>query len=141
MVDKNLILYWGGGTVQRRYNEEGDLGCNFAGVGLGKEGENISLTTIDDMALDDIGYIHCDAQGSENFIFSKGLETIKKCRPVILYENMDFYGTYLYDNVCKSYPSYKEESLFDIKKHFMQELGYSKFIDRFNGGFDTLLLP
>jgi len=47
----------------------------------------------------------------------------------------------LYDNVCKSYPSYKEESLFDIKKHFMQELGYSKFIDRFNGGFDTLLLP
>lgn len=137
----NIDLDGGGGTVQRRYNEESDLGCNFAGIGLGKEGESICLTTIDDMALDDIGYIHCDAQGSENFIFSKGLETIKKCRPVILYENMDFYGMFLYDNVCKSYPSYKEESLFDIKKYFMQELGYSKFIDRFNGGCDTLLLP
>lgn len=30
------------------------------------------------MSLDNIGYIHCDAQGAENFIFSKGLETIKK---------------------------------------------------------------
>jgi FkbM family methyltransferase len=137
----NIDLDGGGGIVEKRYNEEKNLKCNFAGIGLGSEGENINLTTIDDMKLDDIGYIHCDAQGSENFIFSKALETITRCRPVILYENMDFGGKYLYDNVCKSYPDYKEESTFDIKKYCMETLKYSKFIDKFNGGDDTLLIP
>ena len=117
------------------------MGCNFGGIGLGDGGENVKLTTMDNMKLDNIGYIHCDAQGSENFIFSKGLETIKKCRPVILYENNQFYGTYLYDNVCNAYPDYKEESKFDIKKYCMEQLNYSKYIDKFNGGIDTLLLP
>ena len=93
------------------------------------------------MNLYDIGYIHCDAQGSENFIFSKGLETIEKYRPVILYENNQLYGKYLYDNVCKSYANYKKESVFDIKKYCMEKLNYSKFIDKFNGGIDTLLIP
>ena len=138
----NMIdLDGGGGIVSKRYNEENNLGCNFGGIGLGTNGEDINLTTIDNMKLDDIGYIHCDAQGAENFIFSKGIETIKKYRPIILYENNEVYGRYLYENVCKSYPNYKEESLFDIKKYCMDELKYSKFIDRFNGGMDTLLIP
>ena len=136
----NIDLDGGGGVVSKRYNEENNLNCNFGGIGLGEDGENIILTTIDDMNLDDIGYIHCDAQGSENFIFSKGIETIKKNRPVILYENNELYGRYLYDNVCKTYPIYKEESIFDIKKYCMEQLNYSSFIDRFNGG-DTLLIP
>jgi FkbM family methyltransferase len=137
----NIDLDGGGGVVIKRYNEENHLDCNFGGITLGDDGENINLTTIDNMKLDDIGYIHCDAQGSENFIFSKGIETIKKYRPVILYENNELYGTYLYDNVCKSYPNYKDESKFDIKKYCMEQLNYSKFIDRFNNGIDTLLIP
>lgn len=137
----SIDLDGGGGEVLKRYNEEQNLPCNFGGIGLGDDGEDINLTTIDNMKLDDIGYIHCDAQGSENFIFSKGIETIKKYRPVILYENIELYGTYLYDNICKSYPNYKEESVFDIKKYCMEQLNYSKFIDRFNGGIDTLLIP
>ncbi len=137
----SIDLDGGGGVVEKRYNEENNLNCNFGGIGLGNDGENINLTTIDNMNLDDIGYIHCDAQGSENFIFSKGIETIKKYRPVILYENNEIYGRYLYDNVCKSYPNYKEESVFDIKKYCMEQLNYSTFIDKFNGGIDTLLIP
>lgn len=137
----NIDLDGGGGVVSKRYNEENNLACNFGGICLGIDGENINLTTMDNMNLDNIGYIHCDAQGSENFIFSKGTETIKKYRPVILYENNELYGRYLYDNVCKSYPNYKEESLFDIKKYCMEKLGYSYFIDKFNGGIDTLLIP
>ena len=137
----DIDLDGGGGVVEKRYNEENNLNCNFGGIGLGDDGENIKLTTIDNMNLDDIGYIHCDAQGSENFIFSKAIETIKKYRPVILYENNEIYGRYLYDNVCKSYPNYKEESLFDIKKYCMETLNYSTFIDKFNGGIDTLLIP
>jgi FkbM family methyltransferase len=142
MNSTDLDIYDGcGGIVSKRYNEEINLNCNFGGIGLGDDGEEINLTTIDNMALDDIGYIHCDAQGSENFIFSKGLETIKKYRPVIYYENNEMYGRYLYDNVCKSYPNYTEECKFDIKKYCMEQLNYSKFIDKFNGGIDTLLIP
>lgn len=136
-----IDLDGGGGIVSKRYDEEQNLNCNFGGVGLGKNGEEINLTTIDLMNLDDIGYIHCDAQGSENFIFSKGINTITKYRPVILYENNQLYGTYLYDNICNSYPDYINESLFDIKKYCMEKLNYSECIDRFNGGIDTLLIP
>lgn len=136
-----IDLDGGGGVVAKRYEEESDLQCNFGGIGLGTDGEEIRLTTIDHMKLENVGFIHCDAQGSENFIFSKGLETIRIHRPVILYENNEHYATYLYDSVCKSYPDYKEESIFDIKRYCMEQLQYSTYIDRFNGGIDTLLLP
>lgn len=137
----NIDLDGGGGVVSKRYAEENHLNCNFGGIGLGCDGEDVNLTTIDNMNLDDIGYIHCDAQGCENFIFSKGIETITKFRPVIFYEDNQHNDTSLYDNVCKSYPNYKEESLFDIKKYCMEQLNYSTFIDKFNGGRDTLLIP
>ena len=74
----------GGGVVSKRYEEENHLICNFGGIGLGNGGEIIKLVTVDDMMLDDIGFIHCDAQGAENFIFSKAIDTIRKFRPVIL---------------------------------------------------------
>ena len=130
-----------GVNVLKRYNEENTLSCNFGGICLGTEGEIINLTTIDNMNLTNIGFIHCDAQGSENFIFSKGIELITRDRPFIFYENNLVYGHTLYNNVCKSYPEYIEESLFDIKKYCMETLHYSMFIDRFNGGIDTLLIP
>jgi len=137
----DIDLDGGGGIISKRYNEESNLGCNFGGIGLGKNGENVKLATLDSLELDNIGYIHCDAQGSENFIFSKGTEFIKKHRPVILYENKDFYGTYLYDNICKYYPKYKTESLFNLKQYCMKELKYSLYIDKFNDNIDTLLVP
>ena len=137
----NIDIDGDGGVVRKRYNEENNLNCNFGGIGLGHDGEDIDLITIDNMKLDDIGYIHCDAQGAENFIFARGIETITKYRPVILYENNELYAKYLYDNICRSYPNYKTESIFDIKKYCFEQLNYSKCIDRFNGGIDTLLIP
>ena len=137
----NIDLDGGLGIVSKRYNEEKHLKCNFGGIGLGNNGENIRLITVDNMDLENIGFIHCDAQGAENFIFSKALETIKKCRPVILYENNECYAKYLYNNVCKCYPTYKEEGKFDLKKYCMEQLNYSKCIDRFNNSIDTLLVP
>ena len=137
----NIDLDGGGGVVSKRYNEENHLKCNFGGIGLGNNGENIKLVTIDSMNLDNIGFIHCDAQGSENFIFSQAVETIKKYRPIIFYEDNKNYAKYLYDNVCKNYPEWKEEANFDLKKYCMKTLNYSKCIDRFNNSIDTLLIP
>ena len=131
----------GGGIVAKRYTEESHLPCNFGGVSLGANGEDIFMTTVDTLNYDTIGFIHCDAQGAEPFIFSKAIQTIVKCRPVILYENMNLYGKYLYNTICRTYPQYREEAMFDIKKFCMENLKYSKYIDRFNGGIDTLLLP
>jgi len=138
----DIDLDGGQGIVEKRYNEESDLNCNFGGISLGKEGEPIELIKVDDMTdIENIGYIHCDAQGSENFIFSGGVERLKKDRPVILYENNEKYAQYLYNAVCQSYPQYKTESKFDIKKYCMEELNYSEYIDRFNGSDDCLLIP
>jgi FkbM family methyltransferase len=137
----NIDLDGGGGIVEKRYGEESNLGCNFGGIGLGKDGEKVTLTTIDNMELDDIGFIHCDAQGAENFIFSKGLETIKKYKPVIYYENNEVYGRFLYDNVLNSYPEYQTEGKFNIKNYCIEELNYSGYIDNFNNSIDTLLIP
>ena len=81
---------------------------------------------------------HC---GTSSIVYSSFLNDKQKYRPVILYENIDLHGTYLWDNICKSYPGYKEESKFDIKKYCMEQLNYSSYIDKFNGGIDTLLIP
>jgi FkbM family methyltransferase len=137
----NIDLDGGGGVVSKRYNEESHLDCNFGGIGLGVDGEDVQLITMDQITLENIGFIHCDAQGAENFIFSKGLELIKKNRPIILFENNEVHGRYHFNNVCKSYPQYKEESEFNIKNYCMNVLGYSTCIDKFNNSIDTLLIP
>ena len=137
----NIDLDGGGGLVEKRYNEESNLGCNFGGIGLGDGGELIKLITIDSMNIDNIGFIHCDAQGSENFIFSEAINIITKNRPVIYFEDNEVNGRYLYDNVCRTYPNYKENSLFNIKKYCMEILKYSSCINNFNGTTDALLIP
>jgi len=131
----------GGGVVAKRYTEELSLPCNFGGVGVGTDGEDVQFTTIDAMNLDDIGYIHCDTQGSESFIFAGGKETLRRCRPVIYYENNKEYDKSHYESVCRAYPQYTAEANFNIKDYCINELGYTYFIDKFNGGIDTLLLP
>ena len=135
----NFDIDGGRGIVSNRYSNESDKPCNFGGISLGKNGEKINLTTIDNMNIDNIGFIHCDAQGSENFIFSKGIKTIEKNKPVILFEDNN--GNYLYNTVLNSHLNFKEEGLFDVKKYCIQELKYSDCITNFNGSIDTLLIP
>lgn len=54
-------------------------------------------------------------------------------RLVIYYENKDTHGHYLYNIVCRNYPQYEQESLFDIKKYCMDVLNYSEYIVSFDG--------
>jgi FkbM family methyltransferase len=136
----NIDLDGGGGNVSKRYNEEKDLHCNFGGISLGSEGETVNLTTLDNMNLCNLGFIHCHAQGAENFIFSNSLKTINDNMPFILYTNNKTHGNYLYENICKSYPEYKNESKFDMKKYCIEKLNYT-CIDNFNNSIDNLLIP
>jgi FkbM family methyltransferase len=130
----------GGGNVLKRYNEETNLPCNYGGICLGVDGEEVEFTTVDNMDMENIGYMHIDAQGAENFILSKAINLITKCKPVIYFENNEKYDRKLYDKVCLSYPEYKEESKFDIKDYCMNKLGYTKIIEKFNGGNDDLII-
>jgi len=129
------------GDVRRRYNEDRHLPCNFGGVGLGKDGEKVKVLTIDSLGLENLGYIHLDAQGAENFILHGGRETIRKFRPLIYFEDNAKYYPLLYKTVCQAYPDYVEESQFNVVKFCMEEMGYESYIERFNGGIDALLLP
>ena len=136
-----IDLDGGGGNVEKRYEEESNLPCNFGGVCLGSFGEEIQMITMDDMKHENVGFIHVDAQGAENFIFSHGKNFIKNNRPVILYENNARYQNYLYQQVCKSYPQYKEYSTFSIQDYCFYELGYKYLVYNFMNGADDLLLP
>ncbi len=120
--------------------EQNDKMINYAGRSIGTRGELVKCYKIDNLELDNIGFIHCDAQGSENFLFHGAKELIKKYKPVILYENKDMYGTYLYNLIRDNYPEYIEESEFDIKNYCMNELKYNTYLDGF-GTMNTLLLP
>jgi FkbM family methyltransferase len=130
----------GGGVVEKRYNEQGDLPCNFGGIGLGIDGEKVLTTTLDKCKIKKIGFIHCDAQGAENFIFSEGKKFLKKNRPVILYENNKKYNPKLFNNVLESYKENLINSHFDVEEYCINVLGYSKVIHNFNTE-DDLLIP
>jgi FkbM family methyltransferase len=127
-----------GCLVQKRYEEENMRACNFGGISLGTNGEKIDLIMVDDMELEDIGLIHCDAQGSESFIFSKAVNTIRKHRPIILFEDD---GGFFHKRICNLYPNLKEESTFDLTKFCMEELKYSYAKINFDGNFNNLLIP
>lgn len=137
----NIDLDGGGGNVIKRYTEEFDKPCNFGGICIGGNGEQIEVITIDELNIDNIGFIHCDAQGSENFIFSKAIKTITTNRPVIYYEDNQKYAFNLYNNVCINNPNYTNDSLFNITKYCIEILNYKNVIEKFNDSIDTLLFP
>lgn len=114
---------------------------NYGGICLGKNGELTNCIKLDDLNFENIGYIHCDAQGAEPFIFSTGTQFIKKHRPIILYEDMNLYGNYLFNIIKSSYPEFIDNSKFDIKNYCVKELGYYCISNFNNSGFDSLLLP
>ena len=129
-----------GVKIKDMYNE--GKPCNFGGTCLGKGGEKVKAVVLDKLDHENIGFIHCDAQGAENFIFAGGKEFIKKHKPVIFYENNCKYPEfkYLYDNICKCYPTYEKESVFNLEQYCVDQLGYQKVISRF-GDVDDLLIP
>lgn len=129
-----------GANIQDSY--ENKQPCNFGGTSLGKGGEKCQAIVLDNLDHKNIGFIHCDSQGSENYIFFGGKEFIKKHKPVIFYENNFKYpeSKYLCENISKNYPQYETESKFNLEKYCVEELGYKKIISRFSG-VDDLLVP
>ncbi len=74
-IDKNKSNNFGGVAIVEK---EGDI-----------KGESIDIKTIDSLELKDIGFIKIDVEGYEYNALLGGEQTIKKYRPVIVFEQHD----------------------------------------------------
>lgn len=113
------------------------LPCNFGGISLGGQGEPIELTTVDDLKVPNVGFIHCDAQGAEPYIFSHAVLTLLQHRPVVYYENNR--DNYLHEKVKQNYPAWIWQSNFDVASFCQATMNYH-YLPRFHG-LDDLLIP
>ena len=142
-VMNNIDMDGGNGLVEKRYNEERNLPCNFGGITLGKHGESVRLTTLDMLRdkIDNVGFIYCSAQGSESFIFSSALQFIMKHRPVIFFVNNKIYHRYQYEKIVEHYSYFQNLGEFDIIEYCINNLNYVKYYEIFNYDKYILLLP
>jgi len=62
-------------------------GCNKGGVGIGKGGEHMTITTLDSLELPGLDFIKIDVEGAEGLVIMGGKETIKKYKPVVCFEH------------------------------------------------------
>ncbi len=91
---------------------------NYGGIGLGLHGESIEMITIDSLNLSDCDYIKIDVEGAEVLTLLGAINTIKKYKPIIIFEHTD-----------KFVSNEMKESLninFEIPeiKNFLQDIGY-----------------
>ncbi len=121
--------------------EDRNLDINYGGIGIGENGESIKCITFNSLNIENVKFIHCDAQGAEPYIFSYAKDFIKIYRPVILFENYLLTGDYLFNNIKKIYPEFDKESNFNLKKYCCEELGYTAIDNIFGSKEDTLLIP
>jgi len=140
VIKKEALFYKNGNIFMDTIDTHkiSNEGFNRGGLSLGIVGESIKSTILNDLNIDDCGFLHIDAQGAEQHIFYSGLEFIKKHKPVILWENNIKFEKSLVNrvNLDKSIPNYIKT--FDIEKS-LTELGYKHF-EKWSG-IDTLSIP
>lgn len=62
-------------------------GWNKAGLGIGKGGEEITLKTLDSLNLPGLDFMKIDVEGAEGLVLTGAENTIKKYRPIIMFEH------------------------------------------------------
>lgn len=157
VIHKNASLFYFTGQV--RMNSEfidghflgsvaeanlSGVDCNYGGLTLGSDGQLVDCYKMDDLKLENLGFIHSDAQGCDNIIFWGGRETISKFKPIILYEDSNFeiitesLGKNIYrETITNSYDIPEEVLSFDISKFCVEELGYRTY----QKGLNSYLIP
>jgi FkbM family methyltransferase len=113
---------------------------NPGGLGIGEGGEAIEFVTIDSMNFQNVGYIHCDAQGADLHVLFGATETIKRCRPAILIEDLSLPSgrefAWFIDRAKDNYPN---APMVEDMIAFTKELNYTLFYGF--GHMDSLLVP
>jgi len=65
-------------------------GLNIGDLGVGLNGENIEIITLDSINIEKVDLIKIDVQGYENFVIEGATKTIEKNRPIIIIEIEEF---------------------------------------------------
>lgn len=76
-------------TIDAQNKARGNTGARHV-----RAGGKIPVVTIDSMALDHVGFIKLDIEGSEPDALRGAKDTIKRCQPVILYEDKKLWHRY-----------------------------------------------
>ena len=82
--DKKNFKLIPGQSIDEYIKEEKDI--NYGGIQLGKDGQKIEMITIDSLNLYKIDIIKVDVEGAENLVFYGLLKSIKKFKPIIIFE-------------------------------------------------------
>jgi FkbM family methyltransferase len=109
-----------GFSPQRSLTYTADQTLNYGGVRLGRDGEGVEMRTLDSYELDNVSLIKTDVEGAEALVFYGARETIKKNKPVIVYEKREDYK--VTDDMKTSLNLSKEVSTFDIEAFVAKEL-------------------
>jgi FkbM family methyltransferase len=89
---------------------------NLGGLQIGNGGEEIETITIDSLNLTECDYIKIDVEGFEPLVLMGAEETIKKFKPIILFESN--HKVISKDMAEKFGLSYPVQSSFDILKSY-----------------------
>lgn len=57
-------------------------------------GTSVRVETIDSWQLETVGFLKLDIEGSEPFALEGAVETLKRCRPIVLFENKRLWSRY-----------------------------------------------
>lgn len=97
---------------------------NYGAIQLGTGGQQIELITIDSMSLPKVSFIKVDVEGAEPLVFYGARETIRKFRPIIMFEyNMQKVSPEM--KSAMNIPPHVEQ--FDVVK-YCRELGYDRIV-------------
>jgi FkbM family methyltransferase len=70
-----------------RVEDKAHMGWNKGGLGIGKGGEKLEIQTLDSMHLPGLDYMKIDVEGAEGLVIQGARETIKKFKPIIVFEH------------------------------------------------------
>jgi len=106
---------------------------NFGGIRLGMGGPKVKMVTLDSIKFPHIHFLKVDVEGAEPLVFYGGQNTIRKYKPIIMFE---YNWVTLTDEVQSAVP--KKIQQFDIFK-FCRSLGYDTIIE--SDREDYIIIP
>jgi FkbM family methyltransferase len=111
-----------GPTINNRVEYGTDSLYNLGGLSLGSSGESVNMITIDKFVQDnnlDVDYMKIDVEGAEPLVIRGAMNTIKKFKPIILFEdgvkNINHEMIQEFGNDILNFPSIKQ---------FLNDLNY-----------------
>ena len=104
-----------------------DRHVNYGGMNLGKGGEPVKLVSLDRWiereGIYGVKLIKIDVEGAERLVIDGARELIKRDRPVVFYEEN---WKNITSQMVEMYDLKNDVILMDIRKFFIEEMGYSE---------------